>query len=144
MAVAQNSHLQSALRDIGFSRGSLPQFLGSSASRVFGNKEKAEVGFPPRFYADDLEAMHTHMHMAQLPSVRTGSAQSWRTPPPSAGGIKQPGRRPQRQMNVLQHSPLNNKASCKASGAVFAVRSALRSGSSPGSRVQWAGERLFG
>lgn len=32
-------------------------------------------------------------------------------------------------MTVLQHSPLNNKASCKASGAVFAVRSAQRGGS---------------
>ena len=43
-----------------------------------------------------------------------------------------PARGPRKQMTASRPSPLNNKASCKASGAVFVVPSAPRGGSGQG------------
>lgn len=45
---------------------------------------------------------------------------------------KRPGAGQRKQITVSQHSPLNNKASCKASGAVFVVPSAPCGGSGKG------------
>lgn len=63
------------------------------------------------------------------PVWRPAQSRAGRHPHPVLVAQSSLGARLQRQMNVLQHSSLNNKASCKASGAVFAVRSAQRGGS---------------